>query len=377
MVFIGFIGPGGIGSEVLRQLQVYNTRNAHALPVVAILDIKNLLLHTPTPDSRGIDLDTWKDTLYKAPENGLLDGLVEHMKKHQPAVLVDCTASQHIASLYPSFLRSGFHIVTPNKKAFSGDLSLFREIRELTHPTPGRARYPMCYHESSVGAGLPLIQTLNDLVRTGDKITRIEGIFSGTLSYIFNNFSPVQPSAAGPPTFSSIVRTAKQLGYTEPDPRDDLNGLDVARKVVIVGRLAGHDLELGSLSVENIVPEELRGVKTADEFLGRLPDHDAYFKGVAQEAGKEGKVLRYVGVFDAKEGSGVKLMRYPTSHPFASLQGSDNIVAIYTEWSFPKNPLIIIGAGAGAPVTAFGIFSDILKIQDRVGYAGETTVSSL
>jgi len=147
-----------------------------------------------------------------------------------------------------------------------------------------------------------------------------------------------------------------------------LNGVDVARKVTILGRLSGLDLDLASLPIENIVPEALRGVPSADDFLARLPEYDAHFAKLNEDAKKDGSVLRYVGVVDANGGSCVKLMRYPASHPFASLKGSDNIIAFYTETSFPTNPLVVIGAGAGAGVTAFGIFADILKITDRVTY---------
>ncbi|KAJ3320359.1 hypothetical protein HDU93_003584, partial [Gonapodya sp. JEL0774] len=230
MVNIGFIGAGGVGSELLRQISLYNARNATSLPIVAILTSKHLLTHTPTPTAPGLDLSSWKEDVAKAPENGLFDGFVEHLKKNQPAIVVDCTASEHVASLYPSLLTSGLHIATPNKKAFSGPLSLFHQIRSLTHPADADRikKYPLCYHESSVGAGLPVLSTIEDLVRTGDKVTRIEGVFSGTLSYIFNIFSPTAPPTSGhPPTFSSTVATARDLGYTEPDPRDDLNGLDM------------------------------------------------------------------------------------------------------------------------------------------------------
>ncbi|CAG8653448.1 6592_t:CDS:2, partial [Funneliformis mosseae] len=219
----------------------------------------------------------------------------------------------------------------------------------------------LVYHESTVGAGLPVLSTLTDLIRTGDKVIKIEGIFSGTLSYIFNEFSKFDGEKK---KFSEIVKIAKENGYTEPDPRDDLNGLDVARKVVILGRLAGKDLSLKTLPVENVVPEPLRTLSSATEFMSSLPQFDEHFEKLNATANNNQQVLRYVGVIDPiGDKSEVKLVSLPSSHPFASLKGSDNIIAFTTQ-RFP-NPLIVQGAGAGAAVTAFGIFSDLFKISDR------------
>ncbi|KAL2912787.1 Homoserine dehydrogenase [Polyrhizophydium stewartii] len=267
---------------------------------------------------------------------------------------VVAVATEAVAAQYPHFAALGLHVVTPNKKAFSGDPELLARIRAAA-----AAAGTLVLHESTVGAGLPILSTLNDLVDTGDDIVKIEGIFSGTLSFIFNQFST--PGSADAPAFSSVVQKAKELGYTEPDPRDDLNGLDVARKVVILARLAGIPLTLQSLAIENIVPEPLRQVATADEFLARLPEFDAHFAALHRDARAAGSVLRYVGTVGPRPDlCGVRLVRFPADHPFASLKGSDNIIA-FTTRRFP-NPLIVQGAGAGAAVTAFGMLSDILKI---------------
>lgn len=196
------------------------------------------------------------------------------------------------------------------------------------------------------------------MVNTGDEIVKIEGIFSGTLSYIFNNFSILGQDK--PVKFSKVVAEAKKLGYTEPDPRDDLNGMDVARKVTILGRVAGLNLSIENLQLQNIVPEELRCIKTGDEFMEKITVFDDYFDKLNQDALKENSVLRYVGIVDPNGISKVILQKYPSSHPFSSLKGSDNVIAFTTK-RFP-NPLIIQGAGAGAAVTAFGMFSDVLKI---------------
>ncbi|KAJ3114291.1 hypothetical protein HDU96_002299 [Phlyctochytrium bullatum] len=362
MLNIAVIGPGLVGSEFLSQIAAYQGRGASApfrLAVVGIANSRRMLV------GPSLDLSKWKEELEGVQAKAAdLDALVDELTGKLPCVVVDCTSSDAVASKYPTWLKKGLHVVTPNKKGFSGPMELYKEITALTTPKPG-ASYPLALHESTVGAGLPLLSTLKDLVQTGDEIVKIEGIFSGTLSFIFNNYSVSAPSSA-PKKFSDIVKEAKEKGYTEPDPRDDLNGMDVARKVVILGRLAGIPLSLDTLPVENIVPEALRGVPSSDAFMQQLPEFDSHFEKLNDEARKKGQVLRCVGVVDPNGGSCVKLLEYPFSHPFASLKGSDNIVA-FTTRRFP-NPLIVQGAGAGAAVTAFGMFSDLLKIASIVSY---------
>ncbi|KAJ3219713.1 Homoserine dehydrogenase [Dinochytrium kinnereticum] len=357
---IALIGPGLVGSEFLTQLATYQTKSSrtHHLTVIAIQNSKRLLL-SPT----GINLQTWSKDLAASSHPANLTALTDAAIGNAPTVIVDCTSSDEVAGFYPSWLGKGIHVVTPNKKGFSGSLGLFNEIKAFSTPEAG-VRYPFALHESTVGAGLPLLSTLKDLVQTGDEIVKIEGIFSGTLSFIFNNFSTA--GAGEKPKFSEIVAAAKEKGYTEPDPRDDLNGMDVARKVVILGRLSGLPLTLDTLPIENIVPEALRGVPSSEAFMAQLSSFDDHFRKLNEEAFARGEVLRCVGVVDPMGGSCVKLLGYPFSHPFASLKGSDNIVA-FTTRRFP-NPLIVQGAGAGAAVTAFGMFSDVLKIAEAVTY---------
>ncbi|KND01989.1 homoserine dehydrogenase [Spizellomyces punctatus DAOM BR117] len=343
---LAIIGPGLVGSEFISQVA-----KTPYIKLIAIANSTRMLLH-----QTGTSATTWKADLTASQTATDLKALIDHAAARQPCVVVDCTSSEAVATSYPEWLDKGLHVVTPNKKAFSGDLGLWKKITEN--------KKSLVYHESTVGAGLPILSTLKDLVETGDEIVRIEGIFSGTLSYIFNNFSSTAGSSG---QFSKTVTVAKELGYTEPDPRDDLNGMDVARKVVILGRVAGIDLDLSTLPVENIVPEALRGVPTADEFMSKLPTFDDHFEQLNQAALKENSVLRYVGLVDPNGNSSVKLMKYPASHPFASLKGSDNIIAFTTK-RFP-NPLIVQGAGAGAAVTAFGMFADVLKIARILGLA--------
>ncbi|KAJ1964955.1 Homoserine dehydrogenase [Dipsacomyces acuminosporus] len=361
MLNVAIVGPGLVGNALVEQL-IAHTQSPRfvTLPVAIVGLINSKKMAVSATPFAAADLCEWKSRILggSAPAADLSQFADALAAIDGPTAVVDCTSSDTIAELYPAWLSKGLHIVTPNKKAFSNDISLFRKIQELSSSPQG----PSVYHESTVGAGLPVLSTLNDLIRTGDKVVKIEGIFSGTLSYLFNNFSA--PGATQ--LFSECVSVAKASGYTEPDPRDDLNGMDVARKVTILGRAAGLDIGTDTLPVENIVPEALRGVATADEFMAKLPEFDEHFRQLNAEALASGSVLRYVGLVDAAGGqSSVKLSRYPLEHPFASLKGSDNIIAFTTE-RFP-NPLIIQGAGAGAAVTAFGIFADLIKIAERFG----------
>ncbi|KAJ3358051.1 hypothetical protein HDU83_000108 [Entophlyctis luteolus] len=368
MLSIALVGPGLVGSEFLAQIAAHQRRAGalSRLRVVAVCSSAKLAVNP-------LDgLDPLKFEL--VPHASPLAEIARVARAASPCVVVDCTSSDAVAAMYPAWLADGLHVVTPNKKGFSGPASLFDAIRDGQRTGGSIGKRPLVFHESTVGAGLPIISTLTDLVETGDEIVKIEGIFSGTLSYIFNNFSTAT-APANPPKFSDIVNVAKEKGYTEPDPRDDLNGMDVGRKVVILGRVAGLPLSLDTLPIENIVPEPLRAIASASEFMAKLPEFDHHFAAMNEKARANGRVLRCVGVVDPIHGSSVKLAElsdvnsflYDSAHPFASLKGSDNIIA-FTTRRFPS-PLIVQGAGAGAAVTAFGMFSDVLKIAARVGYA--------
>lgn len=257
-------------------------------------------------------------------------------------MVVDNTSSQDVANLYPNFLQQGISIVTPNKKAFSSDLKLWQDIFSAAY-SPMGTEGGFVYHESSVGAGLPVISTLNDLVDTGDQILKIEGVFSGTMSFLFNSFAPVEGEGG---SWSQEVKKAKELGYTEPDPRDDLNGMDVARKLVILARIGGLEIEnTSAFPVESLIPKELESVATGDEFLSRLGEFDDKMENVKEGAKKEGKVVRYVGSIDfEKKQLRVGLEKFEIGHPISALKGSDNIISFYTK-RYGRNPLIIQGAG--------------------------------
>jgi homoserine dehydrogenase len=274
-------------------------------------------------------------------------------------ILVDNTSAQDIADSYPLFLSRGISIVTPNKKAFSGSYKLWQDIFSAAASSGAKV-----YHESSVGAGLPVISTLKDLVETGDEVVKIEGVFSGTMSFLFNSFAPTEGKGG---MWSDEVKKAKQLGFTEPDPRDDLNGLDVARKLTILARLSGLEVESPtSFPVQSLIPKELESAASGAEFLEKLPQFDSQMEDVKNAAEKEGKVVRFVGSIDVPSKQvKVGLEKFDRSHPIAALKGSDNIISFYTK-RYGANPLIVQGAGAGGEVTAMGVTSDLLKVLSQI-----------
>lgn len=355
-VNVAIIGSGVVGSAFVSQLK--NLKSPINFNVVYFARSSKEALFSS--DYSPVDLSTYKSATTVQPVLAL-DKLVQFLAAaKKPTILIDNTSNQSIADYYPTFIKSGISIATPNKKAFSSELSVWNEIFQAS-AAPGGG---LVYHEATVGAGLPIIGPLRDLVLTGDKVEKIEGIFSGTLSYIFNEFSTTD--AASTTKFSNVVTVAKNLGYTEPDPRDDLNGLDVARKVTILARISGFEVESPtSFEVESLIPKALESVEKADDFLAQLPNYDADIQKIKDEALKEGKVLRFVGLVDFKANKvSVGIGKYAFDHPFASLKGSDNVVSIKTD-RYP-NPLIIQGAGAGAEVTAHGVLADAIKIAERV-----------
>ncbi|KAG8087132.1 hypothetical protein GUJ93_ZPchr0010g8610 [Zizania palustris] len=339
---VGIIGPGLIGRTLLNQLKdqaaILKENMNIDLRVMGITGSRAMVL-----SDTGIDLSQWQEQLKTEAEPSDLHKFIQHLSENQlfpNRVLVDCTADTNVASHYYDWLKKGIHVITPNKKANSGPLERYLKLRTLQ-----RASYTHYFYEATVGAGLPIISTLCGLLETGDKILRIEGIFSGTLSYIFNNFE-------GTRTFSDVVAEAKEAGYTEPDPRDDLSGTDVARKVIILARESGLRLELSDIPVMSLVPEALRSCSTADEYMQKLPSFDQNWGRERKDAEAAGEVLRYVGVVDVVNKKGqVELRRYKRDHPFAQLSGSDNIIA-FTTSRYKEQPLIVRGPGAGAEVTA-------------------------
>ena len=353
-ISIGLIGPGSVGSVFLDQLASQMERLTRDfrldLRVRAILTSKTMVLA-----DTAVPMGPWRESLAggTAPD---LPRFVQHVDAgHIPhAVIVDCTASAAIARHYPEWLAAGIHVVTPNKQAGSADMAFYRTLQQSRRA--GGSHY---LYEATVGAGLPIIQTVRDLRETGDRIQRIEGILSGTLSYLFNIWDGDQP-------FSALVRDAKAQGFTEPDPRDDLSGKDVARKLVILAREIGLDLELDAVELEGLVPDSLQAGDAA-EFLERVPEVDAGMRERFLAAQSRGRVLRYVGRLDADTGRAtVGLAEYDRSHLFANISLTDNVVS-FTTTRYDRNPLVVRGPGAGPAVTAGGVFADLLRVCAYLG----------
>ena len=351
-IALGVIGPGKVGAALLDQVEAALPR----LRTAAGLDLRLRAL----ADSRRLWLGehgapgTWRDHLAAATD-GDLDALAPHLLgAHLPhCVIVDCSASDAIAERYAGWLAAGIHVITPNKHAVAGPLARRQAIADASESSGARLRY-----EATVGAGLPVIQTLRDLLDTGDQLVAVEGILSGTLAWLFNRFDGSQP-------FSELVREAHALGYTEPDPREDLSGMDVARKLVILARESGIALSLADVHVEGLVPDALR-TGARDDFMASLPALDA---GMAQRlaaAQSRGQVLRYVARLGQDGQARVALVELPRDHAFAHLRLTDNIVQ-FTTLRYRDNPLIVQGPGAGPEVTAAGVFSDLLRLASALG----------
>jgi aspartokinase/homoserine dehydrogenase 1 len=350
---IGLIGPGTVGRVFLAQLatQLERLRKLNLdLRVRAIAASTRMLL-----SETSIDLDRWEEQMASAGEPLDLARFAAHARADYipHTVIIDCTASAGVGEHYRAWLGGGIHVVTPNKKANSGPLPYYRALQEA-----GRAAGTHYLYEATVGAGLPVIQTLRDLRETGDDIIRIEGIFSGTLAYLFNVFD-------GTESFSSIVRAAKLKGYTEPDPREDLSGMDVARKLIILGREMGLTLELSDVEVKGLVPKALENA-SVEEFMERLPEFDAGMASLLDGARRQQQVLRYVGRIDADGTATVGLTHLDAKHAFANIALTDNVVRFATR-RYCDNPLIVQGPGAGPEVTAGGVFADLLRLSAYLG----------
>jgi bifunctional aspartokinase / homoserine dehydrogenase 1 len=335
---IGVIGTGLIGGTLLSQLQTriedLKRHRGIDLRVRGIINSRRMVLA-----DRHLALDRWRDELSESSKSADLESFIDHVNAdHLPhAVLIDATASAELTTHYEGWLSKGINIITPNKKSNAGPLASYRSLRETA-----RRHQRYFLYETNVGAGLPIIQTLRGLVETGDEVIKIEGVLSGTLSYIFNSLD-------GDRTFSEVVREAHSLGLTEPDPREDLSGMDVARKLIILAREMGLEVEMDSVHVESLADED-------DQTMARM----------LSSARKAGQLVRYVGTIDSKGNLSAQMRRYPVDHPFASLSGSDNIVSFQTA-RYNTQPMIVRGPGAGPEVTAAGVFADLLRLASFLG----------
>ena len=353
-ISVGVIGAGVVGGTLLDQLHEQRERLARRfnldLRVRAVARSSHMLL-----DERVINLSNWSDDLAGSDTPLDIGAFEAHVNTDQlpHAVIIDCTADESVAARYPDWLSRGIHVITPNKKAFSGRYADYEAL--LSAGAEGRSHY---FYETTVGAALPIIRTIRDLVDTGDRIHTIKGILSGTLAYLFNVYDGTKP-------FSEIVREAKANGFTEPDPRDDLSGMDVARKLTILAREWGQSIEIGDFPVQNLIPEALRET-TVDEFLDRLSDYDEEMLAMFKAAEEKGMSLRYIATLDGQGNASVGLQKVAADDAFSNMQLTDNLVQFQSD-RYANNPLVIQGPGAGPEVTAGGVFGDLLRLTTILG----------
>jgi aspartokinase/homoserine dehydrogenase 1 len=348
-------GVGTVGKKLLEQLhkqQEYLSEKMNLnVRVVALANSKNVVF-----DSEGIDLEDWQKNLNGSTNvSGNIDTSKEIAnliirENLRNSIFVDMTASEDVIKIYPILLSESVSIVACNKIAASGEFKNYQTLKNLA--TEYNTNF---LFETNVGAGLPIIGTLNDLMRSGDKINRIEAVLSGTLNFVFNHYDATK-------TFAEVVRQAQNEGYTEPDPRLDLNGSDVARKIIILARESGFRLEMADVKNKGFLPEScLKG--SVEDFYTELEKHEDYFKELHENAANKGLKLKYLASFSDGKAS-VGLETIGEKHNFANLSGKDNAVLFYTD-RYADFPLIIKGAGAGADVTAAGVFADIIRASRR------------
>lgn len=343
------VGPTGlIGSTLLNQIkkqtEFLSKQQNIQLHITGLINSRKMLI-----ESNGIDLDNWEGELKEKGEEAELKKFVENMinLNFANSVFIDCSASKIVTDYYEKILKKSISVITPNKIANTLKTEKYKTLRAIAKRSNARFMY-----ETNVGAGLPVINTLTNLLHSGDKILKIEAVLSGTLSFIFNNY-------LGETKFSDVVLEAKAKGFTEPDPRDDLSGLDVARKALILSREIGLEMELEDIKVQNLVPSSHQELPL-DEFLSKLSDLDVEYEKHKKEAQLQEGVLRYMAVIEPNNVS-IALQTVPKSHPFSNLSGSDNMIVFTTE-RYKTNPLVIKGPGAGAEVTAAGVFAELISI---------------
>lgn len=344
-------GVGNVGERFLAQIHKQNQFLRENLKLnIRVIGISNS--RKMVFNNEGIDLKNWKELL----DNGQPTSIESFYKKvresnHRNSVFIDNTANQEVSEVYEKYLRQSISVVTCNKIACASSFKNYKSLKEISR------KYNASFlFETNVGAGLPIIDTLKNLINSGDQIHKIQAVLSGSLNFVFNNFNENS-------TFHNVVAQAQQEGYTEPDPKIDLSGVDVARKILILARESGYQLELDDISKNAFLPLETLQTSTNEDFYKSLIKHENHFQTIYAEANDKDCRLKYVAEF--KDGkANVGLQHIATDHPFYNLEGSDNIVLFFTE-RYPKNPLLVKGAGAGAEVTASGIFADVIRIANQ------------
>ena len=342
------MGVGNVGAKFLAQVRQQRKFLKENLKLnIRIIGISNS--RTMTFNENGISLKDWEAELEKGQTADKI-GFFETVQtlNYRNSIFVDNTASDEVASTYHSYLSNSISVVTCNKIACSSNYDNYKNLKDLA-----RTYNAPFLFETNVGAGLPIIDTLKHLIASGDKVLKIQAVLSGSLNFVFNNFDDTT-------TFHDVVQQAKAEGFTEPDPKIDLSGIDVMRKILILARESGNKLEISDIANSSFLPEESLSTDNTDDFFTSLKKYENDFQNLYEDAREAGSKLKYVAQYDDGNAS-VGLQQIPKGHDFYNLEGSDNIVLFYTE-RYPNQPMIIKGAGAGADVTASGIFADIIRI---------------